>query len=388
MRRRRVLVAIGLSTALSLLAAEVALRAFAPRRTYEVLTNTYPAMFEPSEVMPYRLRKNYSGRLANVDFDTSIHINSRGHRGAEFIDAKGDRRRLLVIGDSFTFGWGVNDDDTYPAQLQKRLNSLTPDSNVEVVNAGFAAGYSPDTYYLYLKNEGLALEPDAIVVSLFIGNDFDSDAAFENEWVQTDARGLPLSIRNRNSRVVDNYLVPWPIPVRYRTPVLSRLHVYQGLFDIWWEISPRLKSWMFMSTTVYADEQGSVEDQVPYNYRLRYADRTETVFKRVTTLLHAMQQLAAEGDVPLFVMVIPEPSQLNEGSYAGLPVDLEKPQKQLRTFFDARGLKHLDLLPVLRKQRSAGTVVYFPNDGHFTSDGNRLAAESLSDFLAREWLQE
>ncbi len=386
MRRRNILLAVGLSTVLSVCAAEIGLRLFAPRRTYEVLTAAYPAMFDVSDVMPYRLRSGYTGRLSNLGFDPTIPNNSLGHRGTEFTESKSDKRRVLVIGDSFTFGWGVNDNETYPALLQEYLEARSS-AAVEVINAGFAAGYSPDTYYLYLKNEGLRLEPDAIVVGLFVGNDLDSDAAFENEWLTTDAQGLPLSIRNQHSRVVDHYLVPWPIPVRYRTPILSRLHVYQGLFDIWWELSPRLRAWLPTGTTLYAQSpSGAADDNVPYNYRLRFADRTNTVYARVKGLLAAMHKLATASGVPIYFMVIPESVQLQPGAYLGLAADMARPQKELAAFFGASNMTHLDLLPFLR-ERAAGSVLYFPNDGHFTVDGNRLAAERLGEFLQREWLQ-
>lgn len=382
--KRQKLAAVAISTLLSLLAAEVALRVFAPRRTFEVLAGAYPAMFNASDVFPYRLRENYGGRLAAADFDTTIQINSKGYRGSEFASNKGDARRVLVIGDSFTFGWGVNDDQTYPAVLQRLLEARAPSQRIEVINAGFAACYSPDTYYLYLKRDGLALEPDAIVVGLFVGNDLDSDFAFENEWVEKDAAGLPLRIRNVNYQVLDHFLIPSRIPLRYRTPVLSRSHVFQGMFDVWWELSPRIKSWL-PGVTVYA--QTGAEEQVPYNYRLRYADRTEEVFTRVRTLLRAMHQLASQHGIPIYFMVIPDRVQLSPDAYAGLPADLAKPQKELARFFDSEGMKYLDLLPAFR-ERSGGPLLYLPRDGHFSIEGNQAAAERLADYLSREWLAQ
>lgn len=386
MKRRQALIAIVLSTTVSLIAAELALRAFSPRRTYLALTDAYPAMFDASDTLPYRLRPNYSGRLASSEFDTGITINAQGYRGAAFTAQKGDARRLLVIGDSFTFGWGVNDDETYPAVVERLLLSGSPPRRVEVINAGFAACYSPDTYYLYLKNEGLALNPDAIVVGVFIGNDLDSENAFENEWLETDAGGLPVRIRNAHTQVLDHYWVPRRIPVRYRIPIASRSHVFQGMVDIWWELAPKIKAWLpGVATIVYASSQDAPEDRVPYNYRFRYAERTESVFARVKTLLRAMHRLASEKGIPIYFMVIPEQSQLAPHVYAGLPADVDKPQRELAAFFDAEGMNYLDLQPWLRERGSLRRL-YIPGDGHFTVEGNRLAAERLTAYLQQEWL--
>ena len=97
-----------------------------------------------------------------------------------------------------------------------------------MINGGFAAGYYPDTYYLYLKNIGLDLDPDLVLLGLFIGNDIDYPTAGENEWTSVDADGLPLSIQNIGSTVDDGgYLVRSNPAGRYRYPVLRNSHLIQ-----------------------------------------------------------------------------------------------------------------------------------------------------------------
>jgi len=382
----RKLAAVILSTTIALLAVEVLLRNFFPRRTAEVLMDFYPAMFKDSDVLPYRLRENYQGRLATTEFDTRIRINSLGYRGKEFTRDKGGALRILTIGDSFTFGWGVNDDETYAAHIERLLAERLPGRQVEVINGGFAACYSPDTYYLYLKNEGLALQPDAIVVGVFVGNDLDSPAAFENEWIETDEDGLPSRIRNVNSHVVGNRLLPRNVPVRYRTPLLSRLHVYQGLFDIWWELAPRLKAWLpGVAITVYAAQPAtSSEEGVPYIYRQTYEDRTERVFKRVFSVFAGMHRLATSAGIPLYFAIIPAHVQLVPTAYQDVPVDIGKPQRLLGEFFDSQGIKWVDLRPWFQ-QRAQGRDVYFPLDGHWNAVGHQLAAERIADFIWHDW---
>lgn len=67
-----------------------------------------------------------------------VSINSLGLRGAEpAIPKKPGRRRVATFGDSITFGYGVNDDDTYAHQL----GTLLADGGVETINAG-VTGYT------------------------------------------------------------------------------------------------------------------------------------------------------------------------------------------------------------------------------------------------------
>jgi lysophospholipase L1-like esterase len=383
MRWGRKTVAVLLSSVLSLLVAEVLLRTFAPRRTIEVLAGIYPAMFKESDYLPYRLRENYQGRLATAEFDTRIRINSLGYRGDEFGLAKGDAFRILVIGDSFTFGWGVEETEAYPYRLQQQLAKQYPSRRIEVINAGFAACYSPDTYYLYLEREGLALHPDLIVVGVFVGNDLDSDAAFEHEWTEQDAAGLPLAIQSRDSRVVGNRLLPREVPFRYRAPLLHRLHLFQAVADVWWAVKPRLMSVIseVAGPPVILHAAAAPEDErVPYIYRVNYADRTETVMKRVQSLFAGMKRLAAEAGVPLYFMLIPDQVQFADKAFDGLPAEIGKPQRLLAEFFEREGLLFVDLLPYLR-ERAAGSSLYFPGDLHWNARGHALAAERLASAL-------
>lgn len=379
MRTRRIL-AVLVSSVLSLLVAEVLLRTFAPRRTVEVLSGAYPAMFRERDYLPYGLREGYQGRLATAEFDTTVRINSRGYRGAEFAAEKGDAFRILVIGDSFTFGWGVEDSETYAAQLQRLLAARQPAQRIEVINAGFAACYSPDTYYLYLKREGLGLNPDLIVVGTYVGNDLDSLVAFENEWVETDAEGLPLRIRNTNSHVVGNMLLPRDVPLRYRLPVLHRLHLFQGMADLWWALKEQLQASVTVSARLHAHAPDN-DEGIPYIYRLTYAERTNTVMRRVESVFAGMDRLATEAGVPLVFMIIPEQVQLLENAFKGLPADIKKPQRLLSEFFEREGLAYVDLLPSFAKEGSS-RMLYFPHDNHWTAAGHALGARILADTVA------
>ena len=74
------------------------------------------------------------------DFEGSVTINSLGFRGHEIERKKSkDRFRIVVIGDSFTFGLGVGDFLTYSAQLEKILN-VADKNQFKVLNLGVPGG--------------------------------------------------------------------------------------------------------------------------------------------------------------------------------------------------------------------------------------------------------
>lgn len=356
------LLALVLGLAVSVAGAEVGLRIFAPQDTLAHLHANNPAMFAPSERLPYVLRPGYRGRLRRGEFDVGISIDSAGYRGGE-LAAPGRHFRILAIGDSFTFGFGVEQSESYPA----RLEQLLAGRNVEVINAGFAAGYYPDTYYLYLRDQGLGLAPDLIVVGFFVGNDIDHRRIGENRWLEVDARGLPLAIVNLDKKVEAGYLLPRGLPLRYQIPLLRDSHLFQLLASY----VPGLRRAPRSHPVRIEQPTG----RVPWIYRPRYGARTQGAVQNVERLFRGMHRLA--GSTPLIVLMIPERVQVGRARPGW---DLLKPQRIFGRFFRREEIPLLDLLPQILRSRSP-TSLYFPIDRHLNRVGQELVARRLAAFL-------
>ena len=89
-----------------------------------------------------------------------VTINGLGLRGPEPREPR-PRRRLLCVGDSITFGYGVGDDQTYPAALGRALAAR----DVEVVNGG-VTGYTSHQVRKLLERVAPPLRPDVVVVCI------------------------------------------------------------------------------------------------------------------------------------------------------------------------------------------------------------------------------
>jgi len=106
--------------------------------------------------------------LERPEFRVPVRINEAGFRGGPLPGAKPPGvYRIVALGDSFTFGYGVRERQAYPARLARRLNARTGGRpGVEVVNLG-VPGAGPLDYLWHLEHTGLALQPDLVVVGLF-----------------------------------------------------------------------------------------------------------------------------------------------------------------------------------------------------------------------------
>lgn len=93
-------------------------------------------------------------------FDNKVlNTNSKGYRGQSeyFYNKHPNKIRILVLGDSYTFGEEVSDDETYPYYLQKIIQ------NSEVINLG-VHGYGHDQMLISFMEEGIKYKPDIVVL--------------------------------------------------------------------------------------------------------------------------------------------------------------------------------------------------------------------------------
>jgi lysophospholipase L1-like esterase len=94
-----------------------------------------------------------------------LRTNSRGYPGPDVEPGPHPATyRIVCMGDSSTFGWGVNTEDTYPVLLQAELSRRHPGTRIEVVNLG-VCGYSSFQGRILLEREGLKYEPDLVTLS-------------------------------------------------------------------------------------------------------------------------------------------------------------------------------------------------------------------------------
>lgn len=184
----------------------------------------------PATVHDPELGWVFAPRLDRPDFfgpGIGLRTGPEGRRGGRGVepDVPPGKVRVLCSGDSFTFGCGVADSDSWCAQLEEL------DPRLETLNLA-AAGYGLGQMHLGYRREGARLEHDAHVLAL-IAEDF-------RRMVREEFRGVPKP----RLRVVDGRLVapegPVPPPGRLRTfrerigPAIRELRVVRlalGLLD-------------------------------------------------------------------------------------------------------------------------------------------------------------
>jgi hypothetical protein len=133
-----------------------------------------PGFYISDPELGQRLAPGYDGWFAGVP----VHINSLGFRDArDYSLAKSPGTfRILVFGDSVTFGHGALADTTYPYLLEQRLRQWRPDVNWEVWNLG-VPGYNTTQELKYLERVGPRYQPDLVIIGFFENDLADNDVS-------------------------------------------------------------------------------------------------------------------------------------------------------------------------------------------------------------------
>lgn len=182
-RERDKIILLFFSIFISLIAAEMATRTFDPLGiSYFEEAGKYHLDKEPDSVLVY---KHMPG-LTRIYQGVEVSINERGLRDRAPTKKREGELRLLLLGDSVTFGWGVPVAQTFSRRLEAIL-SLRLERPVRTVNAGVGS-YNTVQEYAFLKKYAYTIEPD-IVSLLYVTNDIEPNYPPFNPWSKRSLRG-------------------------------------------------------------------------------------------------------------------------------------------------------------------------------------------------------
>jgi len=122
----------------------------------------YPEVFLRDKKLFWKLKPNQTVKSKFFQ-GHSYRINSAGLRDKEISKEK-TKPRIIALGNSCTFGWGVDSDLIYTSRLKQIL-----DKHYEIINAG-VPGYSSYQGRVYFESESVKLKPDYVLI-LFGWND-------------------------------------------------------------------------------------------------------------------------------------------------------------------------------------------------------------------------
>ena len=362
-----------------------------------------PAMAEFRQVGLYAetarggtgLGPGYRGRLRLSEQEpwTTVAVNALGMRGPEVGPKRAGEERVLVVGDSLVFGYGVEAEQALPARLEQALRAAGLDATV---GNGGISGFNSFESAQRIADLRAGFEPDAVVFTIYLGND-----ALEN--------------RNRDFAVVGGLRFSGPWAVLMRDSLRARMAT-RSRFLLWLEIwlvtnAPHasLLAGMQLSPELLSLREGfpgSPPDWAQCHAGLfldvvdaaaAWPPTAPPVIPRVladfrAALVQAQQH--AQG-LPLVVLVLPTWWHCSEGAWSARLAELQLDpalfrrglsQERVVALCAELGLPCLDATPWL--EASGDARAQFVSDrGHLSAEGHERVAHGLRE-VVRDVLRE
>ena len=278
-------------------------------------------------------------------------INRLGYRGREVAEARTPgRRRIVMLGDSITFGYGVRDAETFSAVME----ALDP--RLEVINLG-VQGYGTDQELLKLEREGLSYAPDVVVLNVCLANDLLDNAAARSIYDGVYPKPYFRLDHGQLAEVSDH--VALSPPRRLALMLSQRSALFNALLDL-----------------------GRV-DRARYQRELAgrlEAEPAEPAFAVTFALVRRMDERTRARGARFVALLYPSLR------------DFIRPSRRAQRFLDApelRGVTVVDLRPRFEAAGfNADTFSRYSFDGnlHLTPEGHRLAARLILEVLSEAGL--
>jgi len=167
------------SLLIAMLLSEMFFRLFLPQ-TFEVHP---PGMYAGDQEVGYVLTPGFKGTIRRAEFEIPFQVNQFGLRGKEFRSPRPNTFRILILGDSQAFGFGVRDNETFSFQLEELLSQHYVNHDIQVLNGG-VPGYGTVDQLAFLKSRGLLLKPGLIILQFLSVNDFQENRSAAGEWAE------------------------------------------------------------------------------------------------------------------------------------------------------------------------------------------------------------
>lgn len=334
---------------------------------------SYPNNILPNSRYVWQYMPNTSFKLSNPKDNASVEvqINSQGFRDEEPNKRASNSYKIIALGDSFTFGWLVEHKDRWDEKLVSFINNNT---NIQADSINLGMWMSTfDQHALILEDN---YSNANIIIHLVYPSHIHTINSHSDEIINgkiTKVLGHTLTInKNRLLHCINNVFCEKRIWFPYTFCAVNYVLTKNKFMRL-------LESEMGKISTLKGE--------------LIYQKSGQNYFKKGYELLEMsisqIAEFAKKKNIPYLVVVIPSKIQIPSVSHKKLTSKQKIiqttaiPQKRIKEICNKTDwVMYLDMLEIFRKNENEN--YYFKNDPHWNSEGHRLAAEQIFNYIIKE----
>jgi hypothetical protein len=332
------LLVVLVALAFALVICEVGVRLFAPQEVFGVRMERFPAMYQASSTYSAVLRPGVSVVARIVDRPYDISTNKDGYRTTT--GAITTNEKVVLLGDSMTFGQGLSDGETMASRLQNATGWV-------VTNAGVPGwGLDQEAVWLHYHSHQF----DRVFWFVFLGNDVED---VSRHVITTNEKGRVISVGD---------------PAKYVGEDGRSMHNVSRSTGGWFGVVRPVHSWLDANSHLYVLVKGAFATLLfvgPPSSRFYVLNDTDSLVWQERS--EEMVVGAVKGSsVPVIVVLLP--SRLNYEDIEGISTSRLRWQQVLME----NNVSVFDAYDVLDES------CFFVQDGHLNEQGARRVANALA----------
>jgi hypothetical protein len=275
-----------------------------------------------------------------IRIKTNLNLKDAGFRGGVL----GGPAWGVAVGDSFTFGIGVEQEETWTALVARSVQR-------DVVNLGIPA-QAPPQYTRVLERYGLPLKPRVVFYGVYFN----------------DLEPATVSVRTGQRFSLGRYI-----------------RDYSYAFNL-----IRQSRFTSAAPAALANTNNGEISLDAAGLRRMLEDQTEHFAERWATVASQIDEAVAEArkaDAQIVILYLPSRwevywDSLKRANHFPESMDVSQLRNTLAQHCEAHHLSCLDLITSLKSAADEGKHLYLPIDGHWTREGNRVVADGIRAYLA------
>jgi len=332
----------------------------------------------------WRCASNLDARyMLPRSFDAHIRCNSQGLRGGEVPREKpAGRTRVAVLGDSFMWGYGVEDDEVFAHVLTREI----PDS--DAVNLA-ANGYSTVQELIRFEDVGVDYDPDVVVVG-FYWNDLE-DNFDDKHGGRPVARLDGDTLHIDNSPVRRHWKAGYKQWLRHHSRLFGFVEYATSLVEETYKLRIEEQRWARRGGSPPRQPRPSAPGVMKFSGRDVYAPprpEVDRAWLAVRLVLARIVDLERQRGGRTLVLYVPDryamsPERFHEFYGDDPELDWNRPSERLAQIARSVGADYLDPSPAFRAAPDP-VALFLPRNGHWSAAGHALAARLAAQRILAE----
>lgn len=337
------------------------------------------SFFQRDEQLGWLPRPHMTGEQPYYDRVIPFQTNSLGWRDREYpLEAGSRTTRIVVLGDAFSWGYYVKDQEVYPKVLESLMGET------DVINLG-VPGFSIDQEIQYFKRAALPYQPDTVILAFYLDNIYEADGKLVRQALASSAEVLSLTAQ------LQRKLETGPV-LRVKQFLNGHSAVYRWGRE---QLTANNTIVKLLSRIGLREPLGGIESlDVSLLPALKnQPDSLATLMSVAKSKILELDGLLTERGIRLILVLIPAQTSIEPRAFDRAiaatqfdreDFDLEKPYRQLEEFARANRIEVINPTDVFRNIHRTNDPLYLIHDKHFSPKGHQVFAAELYRYLMQD----